>query len=156
MNSFNHRNPKSRTDVSNQGSAQSREPAYSKEPALSKKLPVEDPELPIEIALEKLSAGALDGIIQSFILREGTDYGLHEASYELKSQQVLRQLQRGDIKIVFDLNSESLTMLSRDEFRKKMKRAIDHSTAAAADQSAGDTPDRQADRGEGERGVDFE
>jgi uncharacterized protein YheU (UPF0270 family) len=42
------------------------------------------------------------------VLREGTDYGEKEASLEQKLAHVLRQLERGDARIMFDPNSESI------------------------------------------------
>lgn len=40
------------------------------------------------IPIDKLSAGALQGVIEEFISREGTDYGQVEASQETKFRQV--------------------------------------------------------------------
>lgn len=72
----------------------------------------------IEIPHEQISQEALIGIIDSFILREGTDYGWVEASHQTKFDQVKRQLDRGDIKLVFDPASESVTLLTKQDFIK--------------------------------------
>lgn len=69
------------------------------------------PEKPIEIAPEQLSEATLNSLIESFVLREGTDYGLHEVSLEKKILQVRQQLDRKEIKIIFDLTSESVNLL---------------------------------------------
>ena len=50
---------------------------------------------PIVVPHTDLSPDALEGVIQSFVLREGTDYGAHETSLEVKVAQVLRQVHRG-------------------------------------------------------------
>lgn len=74
---------------------------------------------PIEVPLHILSEEALSGLIDSFILREGTDYGLVEMSHEAKVQQIRKQLDRGDIKIVFDPESQSATLLTKLDWQKQ-------------------------------------
>jgi len=66
----------------------------------------------MDIPLESLSAEALEGIIDDFILREGTDYGAAEASLESKRRDILAQLKKGKAKIVFDHESESITLVA--------------------------------------------
>lgn len=68
-------------------------------------------EIPVEIPLGQLSEDLLAGIIENFILREGTDYGLTEVSYEKKVEQIRRRMNAGQIKVVFDLASDSVTLL---------------------------------------------
>ena len=63
---------------------------------------------PIVIPYTELSADALRGVIESFVLREGTDYGDREFSLEQKAAQVMRQLERREAQIVFDPNTESV------------------------------------------------
>ena len=64
----------------------------------------------MDIPPESLSPEALQGVIDDFILREGTDYGVSEASLDKKRQDVLRQLEKGKAKIVFDAETESITI----------------------------------------------
>jgi uncharacterized protein YheU (UPF0270 family) len=73
---------------------------------------------PMEIPYEKLSPEALEGVIDDFILREGTDYGASEVGHESKRAQVLRQLQKEKIKLVYEPGSESITLLTLDEWRR--------------------------------------
>lgn len=68
---------------------------------------------PIEIPLASLSEEALEEIIKSFIEREGTDYGAVEASVEKKVADIRRQLEKKEILLYFDPNTESVT------FRRK-------------------------------------
>ncbi len=56
----------------------------------------------IEVPYRALSAQALRGVVEAFVLREGTDYGEREISLESKVAQVMRQLERGEARIVFD------------------------------------------------------
>jgi len=69
--------------------------------------------LPVEIPLEELSASALRGVLEAFVNREGTDYGEVERSLEDKVADVMRQLKRGEACIVFDPETESVTLVPR-------------------------------------------
>jgi uncharacterized protein len=66
---------------------------------------------PIVIPHRELSPEALRGVLESFVLREGTDYGDREVSLEQKVAQVLRQLERGEAQIVFDATLESVDIV---------------------------------------------
>jgi uncharacterized protein len=66
---------------------------------------------PIVIPHTELSAEALRGVVESFVLREGTDYGEREISLDQKVAQVLRQLERGEARIVFDAELESVDIV---------------------------------------------
>lgn len=66
---------------------------------------------PIEIPYRELSSDALAGVIESFVLREGTDYGAREYSLEEKVAHVVRQLERGEARIMFDPDSESVSIV---------------------------------------------
>jgi uncharacterized protein len=68
----------------------------------------DEPQEPVFVPHTELSADALRGVVESFVLREGTDYGEHELSLEQKVANVYRQLERGEAQIVFDPNTESI------------------------------------------------
>jgi uncharacterized protein len=68
---------------------------------------------PIVVPHTELSADALAGVIQSFVLREGTDYGERDVSFETKVSQVLRLLERREAQIVYDQNTESIDIVIR-------------------------------------------
>ena len=61
----------------------------------------------MNIPFQELSVETLTAIIEEFISREGTEYGVHETSLEKKVQQVMNQLQRGEIVVTFDQESQS-------------------------------------------------
>ena len=61
----------------------------------------------MNIPYQELAVETLTAIIEEFISREGTDYGVHETSLEKKVQQVMNQLQRGEIVVTFDQESQS-------------------------------------------------
>jgi uncharacterized protein YheU (UPF0270 family) len=66
---------------------------------------------PIVVPYTELSPEALAGLIESFVLREGTEYGERDVSLQDKVAQVTRQLRRGEAQIVFDPQSESIDIL---------------------------------------------
>lgn len=57
---------------------------------------------PVPVPHTELSAEALRGVLESFVLREGTDYGVRDVPHEQKLAQVLSQLERGEAQIMFD------------------------------------------------------
>jgi uncharacterized protein YheU (UPF0270 family) len=59
-----------------------------------------------------LSAPILRAVVESFVLREGTDYGERELSLDEKVARTIGQLKRGEASIVFDPVSESVTILA--------------------------------------------
>ncbi|MFT5592950.1 MAG: hypothetical protein ACI8SR_001316 [Oceanicoccus sp.] len=67
------------------------------------------------ISYSQLSQDALDGVIEAFISREGTDYGQAEYTYDQKYQQVLAQIKSGKAVIVFDHDSQSVSILHKDQ-----------------------------------------
>ena len=54
------------------------------------------------IPFKELSPEALQGVIQEFVTRDGTDYGESEISLDTKAQRVLNQLHAEKAVIVFD------------------------------------------------------
>lgn len=76
--------------------------------------PTEDTE-PVEVPPGMLSAEALRGIAEAFVLREGTDYGVREFTHEEKVSQVLAALERNEARILFDPRTDSVTLRLRDQ-----------------------------------------
>ncbi len=73
---------------------------------------------PVPIPHTELSPDALRGVIESFILREGTDYGDKVVSHDDKIAQVLRQLERKEARILFDPLDSSVTIVTMTAFRR--------------------------------------
>lgn len=70
---------------------------------------MEDPPSdPVFVPHTRLSPEALRGIVEAFVLREGTDYGEREYSLDDKVAHVLAQLERGEARIVFDPDTNSV------------------------------------------------
>jgi uncharacterized protein YheU (UPF0270 family) len=65
---------------------------------------------PVEVPFSELSADLLHAVVESFVLREGTDYGEREFSLEDKVAGVISQLKKGEAKILFDPETDSVTI----------------------------------------------
>jgi uncharacterized protein YheU (UPF0270 family) len=76
-------------------------------------MPNEETPDPVEVPYGELPPDLLNAVIESFVLREGTDYGEKEFSLEEKVARVVRQLKRAEAKIVFDPATESVTIVVR-------------------------------------------
>jgi uncharacterized protein YheU (UPF0270 family) len=63
-----------------------------------------------------LDKETLQNLIESFILREGTDYGEAEVSLNEKSQKVLKQIKNGEVLILYSELSESVTLIAKYQF----------------------------------------
>jgi uncharacterized protein len=66
----------------------------------------------------KLSKEALHGVIEEFVTRDGTDYGLVEIDLEQKMSSVLRQLEKGEAFIVYDEATMTTNIGLKDEVAK--------------------------------------
>lgn len=77
------------------------------------------PAEPVEVPWDALPPELLEALVESFVLREGTDYGPREFAMTDKVAAVLRQLQRGDARILWDPDSESGTIVTADTLRQR-------------------------------------
>ena len=68
------------------------------------------------IPWQDLAPETLDNLIESFVLREGTDYGEHERSLEQKVNDVKRQLKSGDVVLVWSELHETVNIIPRNAF----------------------------------------
>lgn len=81
------------------------------------------PQPPIEIPVASLAPEIFHNLIESFVLREGTDYGSNEVSLEKKIEDVKKQFSRGILKIAFDPNTETVTVMTKDQWRRSVAAA---------------------------------
>ena len=65
----------------------------------------------MDIPYTEISEEALKAIIQEYITREGTEYGIKEYSFEQKIDQIKQQLLKGDIKINFDDETQTCNLV---------------------------------------------
>jgi uncharacterized protein YheU (UPF0270 family) len=62
----------------------------------------------VVVPYTELAPELLHAVVESYVLREGTDYGEKEFSLADKVAHVLKQLKRGEAQIVFDPETESV------------------------------------------------
>lgn len=67
---------------------------------------------------ERLAEQTLKNLLEEFITREGTDYGMEEVPLEAKLQQLKQQLVKGSVLIWFDVASESTQLISQEEYQQ--------------------------------------
>lgn len=65
-----------------------------------------------------LSREALDGVIDDFVNREGTDYGHRDFDLREKREAVRRQLEVGSAIIAYDPTTQSTTIVATRETRE--------------------------------------
>ena len=78
-----------------------------------------------KIPVNKLSPEALQGVIEEFVSRAGTDYGEIEASMETKFRQVKYKLEKGSAVLIFDDETETTNIFLADD---PILRKLDTST----------------------------
>jgi len=79
----------------------------------------EHPE-PVIVPKDRISPESLEELIAEFILREGTDYGAQEITYDTKVRQIHRQLESGDVCIVYDPREDSVSIVGKDSFARSL------------------------------------
>ena len=74
--------------------------------------PIErNPPEPFPVPHDELSPSALRGVIEAFVLREGTEYGERDVPLEDKVRAVRAQLERGEARILFEPVSGSVDIV---------------------------------------------
>lgn len=66
------------------------------------------------IPVNRLSHEALQGVIEEFISREGTDYGETEVSPEKSFKQVKHKLEKGLAVLIYDDETETTNIFLAD------------------------------------------
>jgi uncharacterized protein YheU (UPF0270 family) len=65
----------------------------------------------VTVPYTELAEELLHAVVESYVLREGTDYGEREFSLQEKVAHVIGQLKRGEARIVFDPDTESVSII---------------------------------------------
>lgn len=66
----------------------------------------------MRIPHRELSPEALRGVVDAYVLREGTDYGERETGHAAKVRQVIAQIERGEAHVVYDPESDSVAIVT--------------------------------------------
>ena len=70
------------------------------------------------IPINEVSDDALYNIAESFVLREGTDYGAEEVSLQEKVAAVLAQLRSGEAVLLYSELHESVDIVPQEQLAK--------------------------------------
>ena len=73
----------------------------------------------LEIQWQDLEEETLLRLLSELVTRDGTDYGVVERSTEAKVAAALRQLQKGSAVLYWDEESESASLLTRDQLKEQ-------------------------------------
>lgn len=68
------------------------------------------------IPWQELAPETLDNIVESVVLREGTDYGVEELSLAQKKAQLLAKIRNGSAVVVWSELHESIDIKDKMEF----------------------------------------
>lgn len=69
------------------------------------------------IPIEELEPETLAAIAESFVLREGTDYGADEVPLPEKVEQVLAQLRSGEAVLLYSELHETVDIVPKDQIQ---------------------------------------
>ncbi len=75
----------------------------------------------MRIPHDQLQPDTLRALVEEFITREGTDYGAREFSLGEKVEQLLRQIERGQVYIIYSELHESCTLISKEAFERRCR-----------------------------------
>ncbi|MGB1239931.1 MAG: YheU family protein [Pseudomonadales bacterium] len=65
------------------------------------------------IPYESIAEDTLQNLIEEFVTRDGTDYGEYEQCTAQKVAQVMLQLERGDVVILFIESTQSVNIVAK-------------------------------------------
>ncbi|MBJ2129403.1 YheU family protein [Alteromonas sp. IB21] len=69
------------------------------------------------VPIDALEADTLYSLAESFVLREGTDYGEEEVSLDVKVHQVLDRLKSGEAVLVYSELHESVDIKRKEDIQ---------------------------------------
>ncbi len=71
------------------------------------------------IPFDSLDPDTLVNVLNDIVSRDGTDYGDYELSTEQKREQALRALKNGEAVLVFDTESETIQLVSKQSLEHR-------------------------------------
>lgn len=72
---------------------------------------------PVEVAYSELDPQTLRNVIDDLVTRDGTDYGAVEKTLEQKALALMRALERGEAKLMFDPATETIGLMSAAQLK---------------------------------------
>ena len=71
----------------------------------------------VEVPHTHLTPAGLRSLAEEFVTRDGTDYGQVEKTLEEKVAALMRQLERGEAAILYDSESQTISIVPRHGLR---------------------------------------
>lgn len=68
------------------------------------------------IPWQQLEPATLDALLESYVLREGTDYGDQELTLSDKLEQIKQQVINGSVLIVYSELHETVNLIAKEQF----------------------------------------
>ena len=78
---------------------------------MTQKNPTGEQEKAVEVPYERLEPETLRNIIQEFVSRDGADWGEPGGAMEEKVAQIMQQLRKRKVKVVFELKSQTANIV---------------------------------------------
>lgn len=73
------------------------------------------------IPWQQLNEDTLLRLIESYVLREGTDYGDEEVPLAMKTKSVFQQIQQGQVLILYSELHESVDLVTKHQYQQMLK-----------------------------------
>lgn len=73
------------------------------------------------IPWQQLNEDTLLRLIESYVLRDGTDYGDEEVPLAMKTKSVLQQIQQGQVLILYSELHESVDLVTKHQYQQMLK-----------------------------------
>ena len=72
----------------------------------------------VQVPVERLQPDVFTVLLEEYASRDGTDYGARELSLDEKVANLRRQLEIGDVGLVYDVDSEEWDLLPAAELQE--------------------------------------
>ena len=72
----------------------------------------------INVPISDISSEALTGLLEEYVSRDGTDYGEVEVTIDEKTKVLRKQLEEGELSILFDPETQELDIVMREQMEK--------------------------------------
>ena len=72
----------------------------------------------VVVPYERIPEATLRRMIEEFVTRDGTDYGQTEVPLETRVENVMHQLRKGKTLVVYDEESESANLVTREQLQQ--------------------------------------
>ena len=69
----------------------------------------------VAVPLQRLQGDILQALLEEFASRDGTDYGEHELSLAQKTTALQKQLEQGELQILYDADSEQWDLVPTEQ-----------------------------------------